>query len=523
MKNFGSVLLSLFVCISTAHADPTPSRIHEVASTIAAMFKPRMTALDRETMTFHYMNEDEEPKISSTQQIADWAGWLGEQFWNLDAVTGDAEGAGFYVATDPRASRSFAGQRPLLFATPIKKGAMILDLMSEHPDDDANFETLKNLISEFQCMASHHSYEMYNLEAVTQAFRNSDSLACRQVITEAYRQIGAEAILYTYTSNIFASGCRFRQDAFNIIDRNAINENGTALFWNSGSFANKTLARMISQNYQDSHDDFISRYGEVFSNSSKDMPGSLKGLSTFERSARSWRKRNLLRCGSAWSIEGRESMTSKLIESMKASFTDFEVQDALIDWHLAYGKRVQNQFYDLAAPQRIAAVERLVYLQTGLAKDFSQLALWQKAYDLYFSNSMTTDSIRDAEAGALLGETAPRIDTADLLAFAKKILASIYDPRHPQPGLYGDVLRHLGFGPLLIRLKITQNVGYLGGFPALMTVVPADASVDGVADFAKNKSAFLSILRPCTAMMNDPSVSLATLQASECAVRQPPH
>ena len=335
----------------------------------------------------------------------------------------------------------------------------------------------------------------------------------------AFRKLNVEAILYSYNSSPYSVGCRYRSDAFNIVSASAIGVDGNGLFWETGSYADKTLARLISQSYRDAQIDFLTRYSYLFGNSKYEILGSPKNLFTFERSAQSWRKRNLLRCGALWSIEGREPKISLVFQSLKSAFSDLEVQNAIIDLQTAYRSKFARTDYDVGAYHRISAVEKMTYLQTGLAKDFSQLEAWQQATDGY-SNYNLNDVERDESAGRLLGETVPSVSEAELIKLAKKQIDSIYNATHSQPGLYGDLLKRVGFGPLLIRLKLTQALGYVGGIPMLATAVPTDASITAEADLAKNKFEFLKIVRPCIAMMRDPAISIDRIQASNCAIRE---
>ena len=131
-----SALLVLMVKTSEAKAAPAETDIALAVDKVVAIFKPRMTRLDRATMTFHYGTTTVEPQISSHAVIADWAGSMAESFYDLNVVTGDMQGVGFYVATDPQSTRFFGSANPLLFAIPIKQGAMILDLISSFESDD---------------------------------------------------------------------------------------------------------------------------------------------------------------------------------------------------------------------------------------------------------------------------------------------------------------------------------------------------------------------------------------------------
>ena len=494
------------------------ANVESAVAKVVSIFKSRITVLDRQTMTFHYGTTDVVPQISSHQVIADWAGLMAEPFFDTGVVTGDMQGAGFYVATDPQSTRNFGSTSPLLFAIPIKKGTLILDMSSDRETEDQDLTELRSLASDFQCSESTEKDEMYNIEAFTHIFRGSKKIECRQIVVEAFKKLNVEAILYSYSSDPYSVNCRYRFDAFNIVSEKAIGVEGNGLFWETGSYADKTLARMISQSYRDAQIDFSTQYGNLFNSSTYEIPGSLKDLFTFERSAQSWRKRNLLRCGPLWSIEGREPNTTLLVMSLKTTFSDSETQRAILDWQIAYRLKYVTHDYDIGAYQRIAAVEKMSYLQTSLAKDFSQFEAWKTANDLY-ANYNLKDFERDAEAGRLLGEKPPNVRTDDITPIAKRELKKIYDPSHPQPGLYGNILKLVGFGPELIRLKISQSLGYYGASPILATGVPMDASVDSSADLAKNKREFLKIVRPCTAMMNDRAISLESIQASPCAVR----
>ena len=525
MKHFLFIILSIVFLSAKAFASTDSAAVTDsvavncAAARIANLLRPRLVPLDRETMTFHYAYRQETPKISRSAQLADWAGWMADQFSNVDAVSDDLEGAGFYVATDPASSRSYGGANPLLFATPIRKGAIILDMVGDRDGDLTAVAELNQLSSDLQCGPPGNSDPVQNMGNATIAFRNSKNEVCRAVIIEAYRELGVEAILYSYESDNFTQSCRERSDAFNIINKSAIAIEGNALYWNEGSFSSKTLARMISQTFRDAHSEFYARYATVLYPDNYQLPGSLRDLQTFERSAQSWRKRNLLRCGPKWSIENAEGSLSKLTKIIKSTFATPDVQDATLNWQSAYRQRYQRLDYDPGAPQRILEVERLVYLQTSLARDFSQFDIWREANDSYGYFSKKTELEKDQDAGKILGETVPGASVSNISQDILNQIHAIYNPKFPQPGLYGTLLKKLGFGPLISLIKLNQAMSFLGGPPMLATEVPSHPEVNEQYLVDENKAVYIAILTKCSAMMKDQSLSITEIDTSVCGVR----
>ena len=516
VRSFLLILFSVFIA-AQAPAQMTQAFADKAVAKLVVVLQSRVTKLDRAAMTFHYLTMKETPKIQAKSQILDWAGSIADDFYDVNANSNELQGVGLYTAIDPHSSRGYGSPDPVLFALQLKKGAVILDLVGERDDDEQSFATVRSLAS--QC---ENQDRISGIESVTSAFRNSADLICRSIIIRAYRELGVQAILYSYSADQFADDCRFRGDSFNVIDRAALAEDNVGLFWNGGRFADLTLTRMISQTYKDVYQDFSTRYQDlVQSSSANSTPAILDSLidvGTFERSARSWRKRNLLRCGPAWSVEGREPGEVSLILSIRSNFSDLETQNAILDWHRAYRSKIEAKTENIALYQRIKAIERKVYLQTGLPVDFSRYDDWLMVSDAFKSGGIN-DENEDRFAEKVLGEKVPAISAGELRKQTRSIMHELYTPARPQPGLFGAVLTRLGYGPLNIRLKLGMWNSYYGGMPLLASAPPMDASTDEAELMSANKAELLKILRQCTALMNDPSTSAESIQASDCGVR----
>ena len=522
IRSFLLILFSAALTLppsSQAAAQMKPAQIDSTALKLAEALQSRVIPLDRETLTFHYLAMQETPQIQSKAQILDWAGSIADNFYNVSVTSGDLQGIGLYNAIDPHSSRSYGDPYPVLFALPLRKGTIVLDLVGERPDDETTVETLRSLAE--PCREAGGNNGISSVDDVTRAFRNSNDLDCRSVVIRAHRKLGIQAILYSYSADQFSVGCRMRSDSFNVIDRAALGDDfrNVGLFWEGGRFADSTLTRFVGQTYQDVPKDFFKRYEDLFHDSPSQILGSLKNSGTFERSAQSWRKRNLLRCGSTWSIEGHEAIQNVLIYNLRDSFTDKEIQNTILDWHRAYRAKIDSKTYDLSSFQRIHAIEREVYLQTGLPRDFSKFEAWTEVSDGYFSG-FVQDTDSDSRAENLLGEPGPQISNDEVNKRTRAILHEIFTPSHAQPGLYGEVLKRLGYGPLISRLKVGMWISLFGGMPILATPLPTDARTDAADLMAVNKIEFLKILRRCTDLMNDPTVTAEVVQNTDCGVRQ---
>ena len=509
-----SLSLALTFGFGVAQAASDPS-LDTAAATLVSVLQSRLVLLDRDVTTFHYESASY-PTLPTLDQVHGQLTGGPERFFNTALYNGDMQGIGLYLATDPSSSRSYGNSEPFLYVIPLKKGTRILNL--EKSSTSQELQVIKDLATNYACLsADDYQANFDSFSDVTKAFRNSKRLECRTIITDAFAQMGVEAILYSYSSDSYARGCRMRNEAFNLLSSRAIKMNEVALFTNKGSHAPKSLARYVSQIYRAPIHDFWWRFSQMNSPSDYEMPSSLQGLQVFDLAAQSWRKRNMLRCGNRWSVEDTSDFFGEISSKLRQSFTDAELQKVLLEWYRAYKLKVDPHNWDVSIIMHINEVEKQLYLKSQLAPDMSKFAQWQEAADFY-AGSKGTSKERTDKAAKLLEEPAPSLSDEELM---KRMLLD--GPqllrKANEPGLMGAILKATGTGPRLMRMTISASmVNY--GFPPMLTDELLDDPDKTYADALRNlKSSYVKLIQECTAQMLDPNFNLNAFQSSPCGVR----
>ena len=509
-KIFSCALLIATLAHTTAAIAANDDAVTAAATQIANVLKWRMLSLDRELYSFHYESDYNQQLPQTQDQIFQRINGSGERFYNAEIYNGDQQGVGFYLAIDPSSSRDFGGRSPLLFVLPIKRGTRLINL--KLPTKSAELAVIQPIWQSFGCQSS----QVTETANFPQSFRNSSTFECRKIITTAFSQLGVEGILYQYTADNYASGCRDRDEAINLLSSQAMRRDGLGLFSNKVSVGGKTLARFVSQIYRAARPLFLDRFSALSGNTTDEVPASLSGLQVFDRAAQSWRKRNMLHCGPLWSLDAVSTDEFNIAGKMKQAYTDKESQDVILTWYAAYKAKFNPPWISNDLILKIRKIEELSYLASGFPSDMSKFDAWKKAADTLNDGNLKTEEERNRKAEQYLDESIAMPD-AEKIKMIASLKTQIKDKI--QPGIYGALL-HIGdLGPSLIRIKLNDAIAKLG-YPSIVTnELPMSLDQDYKKLLAANRQKVLGIYRECTALMNDSSTPAESIQAGPCGIR----
>lgn len=272
--------------------------VQRAATAVATALRKYVHETSRPVYTYHFVKKEdlkvdplapldfEDARVKN--HLKDWS----KYFWNMSQPVDGRDTRGFYVATDPVASRSFGGDHWALWRVIIPNRTQILDLRTAEAEPvlmgaSPNGELIRKAGCDTDSAKTYRHLLM-----------KSFSVACRSIAIAALKQLGAEAILYPWQSVSFADGIDRPDGSFVILNTDKISPEHVAIFaFNTNPKGERTNERVyIAQMYREAripknHSGTASEFGNPKYQLWPELPQP--AADTFH----SWVKENLMDMG----------------------------------------------------------------------------------------------------------------------------------------------------------------------------------------------------------------------------------